>query len=115
MPNPGQANNGLGINSFSGPMGQKEPQYGALERLKTLTALAPPGSPAALGAPKRAKRAAVRGRKVSQPAAAPVTPASAPAPAQPTYEQQVAQFWLALASDPQASDLVRSYASEMVG
>jgi hypothetical protein len=117
MPNPGQANNGLGINSFSGPMGQKEPAYGAIERLKILTALAPPGSPAALNAPKRSKRAAVRGKKMtgSGQASTVVTPASAPMPSEPTYEQQLVEFWQQVAADPNASELVRRYASEVAG
>jgi hypothetical protein len=116
VPNPGQANNGLGINSFSGPMGQKEPAYGAIERLKNLTALAPPGTPAAVNAPKRSKRAAVRGKKMSAgqaPAPAVESPASAPMPAAPTYEQQLMEFWQEVAADPNASPLVRQYAQEV--
>lgn len=116
MPAPGQGNNGLGINSFSGPMGQKEPAYGAVERMKILSALAPVGSPSALGAPRRSKRAAMKGKKASAPnPTAVVTPASAPMPQEPPYDAQVAQFWQELAADPNASELVRRFASEVAG
>lgn len=118
MPNPGQANNGLGINSFSGPMGQKEPAYGEIERLKNLTAMAPIGSPAALGAPKRAKRAAVRGSSAAPTPAAPTAAAAAPPPPEiqhDSYEVQMRTFWQQLAADPDASPLVRQYAQEVLG
>lgn len=115
MPLRGVVNNAAGVNVFSGPLGQKEPAYGAGERLKVLSALAPVGSPAALNAPKRAKRAAQSGRRAA-PAA--LAPAGAPPPATTqnadTYQMSLAAFWGQVAADPNASDLVKKYASEVV-
>lgn len=104
MPNPGVVNNELGINAYSGPLGQKEPAYGATERLKQLTAAAPPGTPAAINAPRRARRKA--GRRT---ATAVIPPPSPPPPVQPS---PAAIFWQQIAADPGASDLVKMYAAE---
>lgn len=108
MPAPGIPNNPAGINAFSGPMGQKEPAYGQVERLKQLTAAAPPGTPGAVNAPKRAQRRATK-RKSGVPAAGAVTapPAAAPQPS------PIALFWQEIAADPEASPLVRQYAAEV--
>lgn len=115
----GGGNNGLGINAYSGPMGQKEPAYGAGERLKVATALAPIGSPQAVGAPKRAKRAAVKGKTMGQTAVAPGESVAALPPGLPTdqapvpqqsYQAQLEAFWQQVASDPDSSDLVKQMA-----
>lgn len=113
--------NPLGINIFSGPMGEKEPAYGAIERGKVLSAIAPTGTPAALGAPKRSQRAAVKGKvaRSSAPQAAPAPPhpvsADSPEAQGATYDQSLVQFWQSIASDPGASSLVRQYAQEAIG
>lgn len=113
MPAIGVPNNGLGINAFSGPMGEKEPAYGAVERLKILTAMAPPGTNPAINAPKRAKRAAVRGKTATTPTAAPIgtgTPAALPAD---SYPSMLAGFWSSLAMDPGASPLIHQLAAQV--
>jgi hypothetical protein len=117
-------NNGLGINSYSGPMGQKEPAYGAGEKLKVATALAPIGSPQALNAPKRAKRAAVKGKQMTaggqaaQPLSETMAPPGGALPAEPpanTYQEQLQAFWASVAADPGASDQVRELAAKALG
>lgn len=115
MPLPGMANNGAGINVFSGPLGEKEPAYGAGERLKVLSALAPVGSPAAQNAPKRAKRAAQRGKRAAT-AATPsaVAPPPATAANADSYQMSLTAFWQQVAADPNASDLAKQYAAEVV-
>lgn len=115
-------NNELGINAFSGPMGEKEPAYGAVERAKVLSSLAPVGSPAAQNAPRRAKQRALRGKR-GAPAAtearatANLPDASPVAPVQqdPPYQMQVQQFWTQLAAEPGASDQVKQYAAQVAG
>lgn len=108
MPNPGQANNPGGANGYEGPTGKESP-YGAVKRLTQQTKAAPlPGNPA-LGAPRRASRAAQRGGQ--QPAPAP-EPAEVFAATPTPYPVAVAQTWAALAADPEASDLVRFYAQQ---
>lgn len=114
MPLPGMANNASGINVFSGPLGQKEPAYGAVERMKVLSALAPVGSPAAQNAPKRAKRAAQRGREAAPAAPSAQSPPPATAANADTYQMSLTAFWSQVAADPNASDLVKKYAAEVV-
>ena len=107
------ANNALGINSFSGPMGEKEPIYGAVERAKVLSALAPVGSPRAVNAPKRAQRAAVKG-KTAQAAPPPMpTAPSSPQGQTASYDQSMASFWQQAAATPGASPQVIQYAQEV--
>lgn len=115
MPLRGVVNNAAGVNVFSGPLGQKEPAYGAGERLKVLSALAPVGSPAAQNAPKRAQRAATSGKRAAT-AVSPTAAAPPPATAQnaDTYQMSMAAFWGQVAADPEASDLVKKYAAEVV-
>lgn len=122
----GSGNNGLGINAYSGPMGEKEPAYGAGERLKVLTSLAPVGSPAALNAPNRAKRAAKKGKTMAAAGAPPVAPSEEMAPVPSglpteqspvpggTYQAQLEQFWQQIAADPNASDLVKAIAARAI-
>lgn len=122
MPVPGAGNNGLGINAFSGPMGEKEPAYGATERLKVLSRIIPTGSPAAQNAPRRAKRAALRRSKAAPAGAAAPNPSQPIAqspdmlsgtPPQTTYDMQLQQFWTQLAAEPNASPLVKQYAAQV--
>lgn len=111
MPNP------AGINAFGGPFEREQP-YGAIEKLKNQTALAPmsqsPSSTAALNAPKRSQRRAVRGRGSTgvAPASPPVMPPTQP---QIPRESIIALFWSRLASEPGASDLVMEYARRASG
>lgn len=116
MPNPGQANNPDGINSFSGPEGQKEPAYGAVERLKAATQAVPVRSPGA-AAPRRMQRRAVRGGVGSgQPAPSPAPPPPLPTAATDIGgEQQQVAFWTTLLNDPEASPLTRQYAQQALG
>jgi hypothetical protein len=109
MPN----NNPGGVNAFSGPQGRSDPAYGAVERLKVLSALAPIGSPAAIGAPKRAQRRA--GKRAPQQAASPAAAPSVAQAPQATYGATLASFWQQLAADPGASNLVRQLAQEAQG
>lgn len=114
MPNPGQANNPGGINSFSGPLGQKEPAYGQIERDKALEGAAPVGSPSPAAVPRRAQRRAVSGRAGSgAPARPDVIHPHAVASAPPEAEQQI--FWQAVLNDPGASPLARQYAEQALG
>ena len=128
MPALGTSNNNLGINSYSGPLGEKEPAYGAVERASVLSRLAPVGSPQALNAPKRAKRRAVKG-KTAPPPPQPVSAAhnipvettgpGVPAGGQPglgptgPYQQQLLAFWQEAAMTPGASDEVKQYAAQL--
>lgn len=112
MPNP------TGINAFGGPFEHEQP-YGAIEKLKNQTALAPmaqsPSSTAALNAPKRSQRRAARASRGSTgtaPASPPVLPPSQP---QIPRESIIALFWSRLASEPGASDLVQEYARRASG
>lgn len=98
-------------------MGEKEPAYGAIERAKVLTAIAPPGTPAAQNAPKRAQRAAVKGKTV-QPAGAlapePMpTAVGSPQGQVAGYDQSLAEFWQQAAATPGASPQVIQYAAEV--
>lgn len=106
-------NNNLGINSFSGPMGEKEPAYGAVARMKVLDRIAPVSSPSAVNAPKRAKRAAVKG-KTTQAAPEPMpTAPSSPQGQNASYDQSLAEFWQQAAATPGASPMVIQYAQEV--
>ena len=112
MPYKGQINNPEGRNSYSGPAGQKEPEYGAVEREKVLTRAAPVSSPPGIGAPRRAQRRAVSGRKGVAAAPSPPMPQ---APAMVDAEVQQATFWQAVLADPDASPLTRQYAQRALG
>lgn len=109
------ANNYLGINAFSGPMGEKEPAYGAEARMKVLDAIAPPGTPSAVNAPQRAKRAAVRGKTIqAQPQPQPMSTApTSPQGQVASYDQSLAAFWQQAAATPGASPQVIQYAAEV--
>lgn len=121
----GSGNNALGINAYSGPMGQKEPAYGDVERMKVLSSLAPVGSPAAVNAPKRAKRAAQKGKTMGKPTGPPPPPNEAMTPVPQglptgqnpvptgTYQAQLESFWTQIAADPGASDLVKQIAARV--
>lgn len=105
MPSPGQVNNPGGSNSY-GAGGVEEP-YGAIERRKALTRMAPPGNQAvsaALNAPQRAQRKARKKQNMELPAE-PVTQ-------QVPQVNMLQQFWRELATEDGASDLVREYAAQ---
>lgn len=113
MPNPGQANNPAGINSFSGPLGETEPAYGAVEQAKVLDRAVPVGSPNPDSIPKRAQRRAVAGRGgATAPAPSDIHPGGMIA-ADSDVQQQV--FWQAVLADPGASPLARQYAEQALG
>jgi hypothetical protein len=109
MPYPGQVNNPEGRNSFSGPMGQKEPAYGAVEREKVLTRSAP-GVSSTESAPRRAQRRAVR--RGQGGSGAPPGPLTSPAD---HGMQEQTLFWQSLLNDPGASPLTREYAMRALG
>lgn len=114
MPNPGQANNALGINAFSGPMGETEPAYGQVERDMALESAAPVGSPSPAAVPKRAQRRAVSGRAGSgAPARSAAMHPDAVTNSSPQIQQQM--FWQAVLNDPGASPLARQYAEQALG
>lgn len=97
MPNPGQVNNGAGVNGLYDP----EAPYGTIKRLEqTVKATGTPSTPA-LSAPKRAQKAAV-----NQPAQA-AQPVQTPA----DYHAEVARAYAYYASLPGASPLVLEYAA----
>lgn len=98
--------NPAGINSFGGPFEHEQP-YGAVEKLKNLSRLAPTAQPTALNEPRRAQRRAIR-RERRAPQPAPLSPP----PPQITPQESLRSFWQALAADPEASDLVRQLAQE---
>lgn len=106
MPNPGQANNPSGENSFN-HFAPEEP-YGQATKDASLAAAAPLAgqklSVGAIAAPKQAQRPAQ---------AAPQTQATMPLqePAAQTQVSPLAQVWAAVAADPEASPLVREYAA----
>ena len=117
--------NPTGINTYGGPF-EHEPQYGDIQRMKNNMRLAPIGSPQAVNAPRRAKNAAVKGKRAApspaaqQPTAAPAgqqqgPDTTPPSPAAPTYMQQVQAFWQQLAVTPGVSPLVQQYAQEAAG
>lgn len=105
MPNPD------GINGFSGPGGEREPAYGAIEREKTLTSAVPIGGPDPEGIPKRSQRRAVKGA-AAQAAPAPPTPHGV-AHAVADGGQRV--FWESLLNNPEASPLTKEYAQRALG
>lgn len=113
MPYPGQVNNPGGINSFSGPNGEQEPAYGAIEREKLLTSAAPVGSPNPDAIPKRAQRRGASGRAGSDAPAHTTLHPEAVANANPQAQAQA--FWAAVMNDPGSSPLARQYAEQALG
>lgn len=104
MPNPGQANNPDGTNSWEG-FGTEEP-YGQATKDAALAAGAPLAggklAAGAISAPKKSQKQATQGAQTS-PAAGPPTLQGLPAvppPAQPS----VADIWQAIASTPGAEN-----------
>lgn len=92
--------NASGANQF-----QKQPAYGDIKRLTTLTKSAPISGAPALNAPKRAQRQATRGRPSGQ--------AMPPAPVPPTttpYATELALVYQELARHAPDDDLLRYYA-----
>jgi len=119
MPYPGTVNNPGGSNSYVSARGTEEP-YGAIERRKVLTRMAPMEKNPALNEPRRAQKKGAS----KKPAPPPVQPHAAQAaeineadarnmPEQPV--DPVAFFWQQLASEPDASPLVRQYAAQAAG
>lgn len=112
MPNP------AGINAFGGPFEHEQP-YGAIEKMKQLTQGAPIGSPQALNAPRRSQaHAKMRGRTGgTRPTAATGAAPQTPPPVQqpPSYQDQLIGFWQEMSASPNASPLVRQYATEVLG
>lgn len=110
MPNP-TGSNGYGEQNGSGVF-QEQP-YGQIERLKNLTAAAPIGSPAAANAPRRAQRAAVKGRRAATPAQA----VAGPPPTSPglSYDQMNSGFWQTVLNTPGISPLVQQIAQQALG
>lgn len=110
MPNAGQANNPSGTNGFDG-FGTEEP-YGQQTQDAQLAAGAPLASgglaSGAIAAPKADQKKAAT---ATASAPAPPSPDQSPGPA-PTQLSPVASLWQQIAQDPQASDLVRSYAQQ---
>lgn len=101
-------NNERGINSFSGPMGQKEPAYGTAERMKVLSKIGVK-SPPSVNAPRRSQRRAGKG----QPQVAAPEPQIAPEQHPiANYDQQLVQFWTQLAAEPGASPLIQQIAAQ---
>lgn len=104
MPNP------TGINSFGGPFEREQP-YGAIQKQKSMTDLAPVNQPKSLNEPKNSQRRAVRGERRAA-AAAPLPPAPQPEVPRIPPENEAALFWRALAAEPGASPLIQAYARE---
>lgn len=105
MPN----NNPQGINSFD-HFGT-ESAYGAVKRLTDTTRAAPLAgdASAALNAPRRAQRRAVRGGRPQQG-----QPVAGPPPQNPqvSYPAALAAEWAEIAKTPGVSDLVLQVADE---
>lgn len=120
MPNPGVVNNPGGSNSYVSAQGREEP-YGAIERRKVLTRLAPLEKNPALNAPRRAQQ---QGSKKQAPPAPPVQDTAAKAAEMneaasrgqaPQPVDPVVQFWTELAAEEGASPLVRQMAAQAAG
>jgi hypothetical protein len=119
MPSPGQVNNPTGSNSYLSAQGTEEP-YGAIERRKVLTRMSPLEKNPALNEPRRAQQKGA----TKQPPGKPIQPHAAQAQAQADGQARaqperpvdpVAQFWMELAAEPDASPLVRQYAAMAAG
>lgn len=108
MPNPGQVNNGAGVNGFTGPGGAETP-YGAVKRLGQMTKAAPIGPTPGGNAPQQAKRAAQRGAQEPPLVSPDQAVMSAP---QVPLSVAYAQAWASLATQPGASELVKRIAQE---
>lgn len=119
MPYPGTVNNPAGQNSYG--TAEREEPYGAIERRKVLTRLAPLPPNPALTAPRRAQQQATS-KKKQQPQAPPAPPVQETAARQAEIDEgarrdmpeqavdPVVDFWQQLAAEPGASQLVRDYA-----
>lgn len=107
------APNGLGINSFSGPMGEKEPAYGVAENMKILSKIGVQ-APASQNAARRSQRRATSRRKGGAAPEAPPSPVEIPAETAPvaSYDQQLVAFWQQLAAEPGASPLIQQIAAK---
>jgi hypothetical protein len=105
MPNPS------GVNSFD--QFRSEESYGAKQRLTNLERGAPiPGNAAsALNAPRRAKRHATGQDQPEAPSIPMGQMVDGTGVAEPSYEAQLTSVWGEIASDPNASELVREYAA----
>lgn len=107
LPNPS------GVNGFGG-FGREAP-YGSQREMESLTRAAPLPSQPALDAPRRAGRKAKRGPRAPQqpPPQVPFSPAGAP-PQDFAYPMQLANIWRGVASEPGASDLVKTIAAQAI-
>jgi hypothetical protein len=107
VPNPGQVNNGGGVNGATLPGGAESP-YGAVKRLTQATRAVPIGPAPGGNAPKQATRASQQGEPaLLHPADAVAAPGQELPPA-----GQYAALWAAVAATPGASPLVQQIAQE---
>jgi hypothetical protein len=114
MPLPGTSNNGLGINSFSGPMGEKEAPYGLTERLKVLSKIGVKPPPSVNAGKQSQRRATSKTKGAPQEAPPPPAIAGAQAPIA-SYDQELVNFWQQMAATPGASPLILQIANEVAG
>lgn len=115
MPRTGVPNNPSGANSWQGfgteePYGQKT-KDASLQRAAPMAGAAVASGP--IAAPRRAGRQARRGT-APQPAQAAPAPAGTP-PEQLPYDARLAQWWQAIAANPNANENVKAYALAVQG